>query len=236
MNEVIESGQIRKYGKSSSKEVAYDLTLLDEGRLRNIMDLQELIVQDLSDPELFHPDSIHFIRDRIRKRGRVIGVVSEKRLIAYRILSFPGSDHDNLGIDLKLPKGELHKVAHLEFFVVHPAYRGNSLQLKTLAPTIRIVRDLNYDHLCATVSPKNYPTLSNLLKGSLIIKEMKEKYGGKLRFILYKNLKIPIIRETTYTIIVKNADISGHKKALKQGYYGYMVRKKEGGFEIVYGK
>jgi len=236
VNEVIGSGQIKKYGKSSRKEVAYELTLLDEGHLKNVMDLQEIIVQDLSDPELFHSDSIHFIRNHIRKRGRIIGVISEKRLIAYRILAFPGNDHDNLGIDLTLPKKELNKVAHLESFVVHPAYRGNLLQLKTLGPTIRIIRDLNYDHLCATVSPKNYPALSNLLKGGLIIKEMKEKYGGKLRFILYKNLKSPIIRETTYTIIVKNTDISGHKKALKEGYYGYEIKKKEEGFEIVYGK
>jgi hypothetical protein len=236
MNEVIESGQIRKYGKSSSKDVAYDLTLLDEGHLRNIMNLQELIVQGLSDPELFHPDSIHFIRDRIQKKGRVIGVISEKKLIAYRILSFPGSDYDNLGIDLKLPKDELHKVAHLEFFVVHPAYRGNSLELKTLGPTIRIVRDLNYDHLCATVSPKNYPTLSNLLKGGFVIRELKGKYGGKLRHILYQDLKKPISRNVKCTFTIKDTDIAAQKKALRQGYYGYMVRKKECGFEIVYGK
>jgi ribosomal protein S18 acetylase RimI-like enzyme len=226
MSHVIESGQIKKSGTPSGKEVPYDLTFLDERRLTDIMNLQEIIVQNLSDPELFHADSIHFIRDHICKRGRIIGVISEKRLIAYRILAFPGNDPDNLGIDLKLPKKELNKVAHLESFAVHPAYRGNSLQLKTLGPAIRIIRDLNYDHLCATVSTKNYPSLSNPLKGGFVIRELKEKYGGKLRYILYQNLNKPISRNMKCTITVKNTDIARQKKAIK----------KEEGFEIVYGK
>lgn len=236
MNNVIESGQIRKYWKSSSKELAYDLMLLDESYLIKLMNLQEIIVQNLSDPELFHADSIHFIRDHIHKRGRIIGVISEKRLIAYRIVAFPGNDHDNLGIDLKLPKAEFTKVAHLDSFVVHPDYRGNLLQFKTLSPTVRIIRDLNCDHLCATVSPKNYPGVSNLLKGGLVIKELKEKYGGKLRYILYQNLKQSINRDIEHKIAVINTDREEQEKALMQGYYGYKARKKAEGFEIVYGK
>lgn len=236
MSHVIESGQIKKSGKPSGKEVSYDLTFLDERRLTDIMNLQEIIVQNLSDPELFHADSIHFIRDHIHKRGRIIGVISEKRLIAYRILAFPGNDHDNLGIDLKLPKAELAKVAHLDSFVVHPSYRGNTLQLKTLPPAIGILRDFGYEHLCATVSPKNYPGVSNLLKGGLVIKELKEKYGGKLRYILYQNLKQSINRDIEHKIAVINTDREEQEKALMQGYYGYKARKKAEGFEIIYGK
>lgn len=236
MSRVIESGRIKKSGTPSGKEVSYDLTFLDERHLTDIMNLQDLIVKELDDPELFHPDSIHFIRDRIQKRGRIIGITSENRLIAYRILSFPGSDRDNLGIDLGLPENELHRVAHLEFFVVHPEYRGDALQLKTLPPAIRVLHDFGYEHLCATVSPKNYPGLSNLLKGGFVIKKLKEKYGGKLRYILYQNLNIPISRGIEHTITVTNTDIEGQRKALMQGYYGYKARKKAGSFEIRYGR
>lgn len=236
MSHVIESGRIKKSGTPSGKEVSYDITFLDEGRLRDIMDLQDLVVKEVHDPELFHPDSIHFIRDRIRKKGRIIGITSENTLIAYRILSFPGSDHDNLGIDLELPENELHRVAHLEFFVVHPEYRGNALQLKTLPAAMSILHDFGYEHLCATVSPRNYPAVSNLLKGGFVIKELKEKYGGKLRYILYQNLNIPINHEIEHTITVTSTDIEGQKKALMQGYYGYKARKKGKGFEIRYGR
>lgn len=235
MNHVIGSGQIKKSGAPSGKEVSYDLTFLDEGRLTEIMDLQDLIVKELDDPELFHPDSIHFIRDRIRKKGRIIGITSEDTLIAYRIISFPGGDHDNLGIDLELPENELHRVAHLEFFIVHPDYRGNALQLKTIPAAISVLRDFGYEHLCATVSPKNYPAVSNLLKGGFVIKELKEKYGGKLRYVLYQNLNIPISRGIEHTITITNTDIEGQRKALMQGYYGYKARRKAGIFEICYG-
>jgi hypothetical protein len=236
MNTIIGSGWIRKHGKSASKEVAYELVFLDESYLTKIMDLQEIIVQNLSDPDLFQADSIHFIRDHICKKGRIIGVISGKRLIAYRIIAFPGNDPSNLGIDLTLPKRERNKVAHLESFSVHPDYRGNLLQLKTLGPAIRIIRDFGYEHLCATVSPKNYPGLSNLLKGGLVIRGLKEKYGGKLRYILYQNLKKPIGRDTVHTIPLSHADIVGQKRVLEEGYYGYKVHRKEQGPEVLYGR
>lgn len=236
MSHVIESGRIKKSGTPSDKEVSYDLIFLNERCLTDIMDLQDLIVRELNDPDLFHPDSIHFIRDRIRKKGRIIGIIFEKKLIAYRIISFPGSDPDNLGIDLELPEHELQKVAHLEFFVVHPAYRGDALQLKALPAAISVLHDFGYEHLCATVSPKNYPAVSNLLKGGFVIKGLKEKYGGKLRYILYQNLTMPISRGIEHTITIKNTDIEGQRKALMQGYYGYEAKKQAGSFETCYGR
>jgi hypothetical protein len=236
MSHVIASGQIKKSGTPSGKKVFYELAFLDERRLTEVMDLQALIVKALDDPELFHPDSIHFISDRIRKKGRIIGITSENTLIAYRIISFPGSDYDNLGIDLELSESELHRVAHLEFFVVHPDYRGNALQLKTLPPAISALHDFGYKHLCATVSPKNYPGVSNLLRGGFVIKKLKDKYGGKLRYILYQNLAMPINRAIEHTIALRNTDIEGQQKALMQGYFGYEARKTAGSFEIHYGR
>jgi GNAT superfamily N-acetyltransferase len=236
MNHVIDSKRIRKFGTPPGKEVSYELTVLEERRLTEIMDLQGLIVKELGDPELFHPGSIHFIRERIRKKGRIIGISSGNRLIACRIISFPGSDPDNLGIDLALPEDELHKVAHLEIFLVHPEYRGNALQLKTLPHAISILRDFGYEHLCTTVSPKNYPGVSNLLKGGFVIKELKEKYGGKLRYILYQNLAIAVSRVTEHTITLTNTDIEGQKRALAEGYYGYEARRRSGSIGIAYGR
>ena len=87
-----------------------------------------------------------------------------------------------------------------------------------------------------TVSPKNYPAVSNLLKGGLVIKGLKEKYGGKLRYILYQNLAMPISRGIEHTITIKNTDIEGQRKALMQGYYGYEARKQAGSFETCYGR
>jgi hypothetical protein len=236
MCHIIASGRIKKTGTPSGKEVPCDFIFLDKTRLADIMNLQDLIVQELDDPELFHPGTIQFIEEHIQKRGRIIAAFSGDILIAYRVLSFPGTNHDNLGIDLGLPKNELQRVAHLEFFVVHPDFRGNALQMKTLPLTIRILHDLGYEHLCATVSPKNYPGVSNLLKGGFVIKELKEKYKGKLRYILYQNLNTPIINDIEHAITVTNTDIEGQKIALMQGYYGYKARKKTGCFAIDYGK
>jgi len=225
-----------KSGIVPTREFLYELIHVDEGRLEEILDLQELIVTQLDDPDLFHPGSISFIKEHIQKKGRIIGISSGNRLIGYRVLSFPGSDPDNLGIDLSVPKTELSRVAHLEIFAVHPDYRGNTLQLKTLPSVISILRDFGYEHVCATVSPKNYPGLNNLLKGRFVIKGLKEKYGGKLRYILYQNLAQPISRVSQETITLLNTDIQEQKRALARGYYGYEMLVKPEGLTIRYGK
>jgi hypothetical protein len=78
--------------------------------------------------------------------------------------------------------------------------------------------------------------VSNLLKGGFVIKKLKDKYGGKLRYILYQNLATPINRGIEHTIALTNTDIEGQQKALMQGYFGYEARKTAGSFEIHYGR
>lgn len=110
------------------------------------------------------------------------------------------------------------------------------MQLRTLPAAIGVLHDFSYEHVCATVSPKNYPGVSNLLRGGFVIKGLKEKYGGRFRYILYQNLGKPISRYIEHETTIKNTDIEGQKKILMQGYYGHKARKKAEGFEIRYGK
>lgn len=242
MQTILESGMIKKQTDLSYKTVAYWMKFLDENYLAQVMNLEKMIVNNLSDPELYEFVPIEFMKNQFRKEGRIIGVISEEKVVAFRVLHFPATAAlaadaaENFGIDLNIPEDELDKVAHLEVTVVHPAYRGNSLALKMNRHAIKIAKNLNYSHLCVTVSPKNYANVITLFKMRFVIKELKEKYRGKLRYIFYQNLKNPIIITPHKKIVIKISDIHEQKEVLGQGFYGYKIRKNVDEFEIVYAK
>ncbi len=218
------------------------MKFLDEHYLAKIMNLEEIIVNNLSDPELYEFVPIEFMKNQFRKEGRIIGVISEENVVAFRVLHFPATAAlavdaaENYGIDLNIPEDELDKVAHLEVTVVHPAYRGHSLALKMNRHAINTAKNLNYSHICLTVSPKNYANVITLFKLGFVIKELKKKYGGKLRYIFYQNLKNPVIINLHEKIVINISDIHKQKEVLRQGFYGYKIRKNVDELEIVYVK
>jgi hypothetical protein len=101
---------------------------------------------------------------------------------------------------------------------------------------IKIIRDLDYCHLCSTVFPSNYANIATLFKSGLIIKKIKEKYFGKLRYIFYQNLSNPITMKTKEEISIKIDDIYKQKKLLQKGYYGCKINRNNAKFEIIYSK
>ena len=89
-----------------------------------------------------------------------------------------------------LLKGYLMAVAHIESAAVRAEYRGNGIQKKLI--------EYACDYLCrkcgniryamATVSPDNIPSLKSFEKAGFKIMLTKEKYGGKLRHILKREI------------------------------------------------
>ena len=242
MNAIIESGIIKKQINSSSKIIPYEMKFLDERYLNQIMSLEETIINNLSNSELYEFVPAEFMRNQFRKEGRIIGIISEGQLVAFRVLHFPAMATDatvtaeNLGFDLNIPENELHKVAHLEVSLVHPEYRGNSLALKMNRYAMNIAKKLNYSHLCVTVSPKNYANVVTMFKAGLVVKALKDKYGGKLRYIFYQHLKNPIINKSDEEIVINISNIHKQQEILERGLVGYRVLRNSEELEIVYAK
>lgn len=106
------------------------------------------------------------------------------------LVIFPGEAEDNLARDMSL-KGYLMAVAHIESAAVRAESRGNGIQKKLI--------EYACDYLCrkcgniryamATVSPDNIPSLKSFEKAGFKIMLTKEKYGGKLRHILMREIQ-----------------------------------------------
>ena len=111
----------------------YKMKLIDKNRLREVVELQQYVYENLPNKEVLYIDSYEDMLGDLENGAKIIGVLNSKdRLIAYRYISFPREEKRNLGYDINLPKEDLKKVVHLETTVVDPLYRGNVLQLVTL--------------------------------------------------------------------------------------------------------
>jgi GNAT superfamily N-acetyltransferase len=169
----------------------------------------------------------------MKNGAKIIGVFNKTgEIIAYRYIGFPGYSEKNLGNDINMASNELSKVAHLETTVVHPDYRGNSLQSLTLQQALPMIREFGYNHVLCTVSPQNAYSLFNVIKNGLRIKALKKKYGteedgkdGMWRYILHKNLEPAVARKTNQLLSIPLADLEHQKKIISEGFVGLWLFK-----------
>jgi len=232
---ILEAGYLRVGGPIDEEGSRYTMRFLTEEDLQSVVRLQEIVLYDLKDPELYHPstqeDFLRYLRN-----GYSIGVAVDGGLIGYGIIYLPEDENENLGLDIGMPDEDLQYVVHFQSSVIHPDYRGNSFQTKIIGNLFDIIHDIGRYHLLCTISPKNYYSLSNTLRSGFVIKEIKEKFGGLLRCILYKDLR-PGEGQTWQDItIIRSSDIEGQRKLLGDGYVGFDVSRGRNEFFIHYGK
>jgi len=252
MSAILETGTIRRRrvakvetGKTAKAEggepltVPYTMRYLDESYLEQVLNLQGMIVQNLPSPDLLQPFPPDFMRQHVSNKGRIIGVSADSELIAFRALYFPDmDDHEwNLGFDVGLQESELTDVANLQMVCVNPLYRGNQLGLKMNRHAIRFLKEeTDYVHLFATVHPRNHWNVRILMKSGFVIRSLKEKYGGKLRYIVYQNLRTPFKIMSKAKVLVKHMDIDEQKKVLESGFLGIDLLESLQGFQVVFAK
>ena len=196
------------------------------------MALQEIIVKKLPSKNLLQTFSWEFMKQHMGDRGFVLGVFVGKRLVAFRNVYFPDPEDKewNLGIDLGLGLNELSYVANLQMVCVHPDFRGNALALSMNKVALQLLRELkSYYHICATVSPDNIWNIPVLLASGFSISKIKAKYGGKIRYIAYQDLRRPLSYCTSYSRAVRIDDLEMQKKLMDIGYHGtHIVQRNQG--------
>lgn len=161
------------------------LTLSD---LPELLSIQEAVIQALAEPEHYQSLSIEEFTKLLTDQT-LIGATAEGRLIAFRAMLIPPIDDEHLGRDIGWPEDSLERVLYQEVTNVHPDFRGFGLQThlgKLLMSQFEA--DDRFDVVCATVAPFNIPSMKDKFTLGLRIGALKEKYGGKLRYIFYKEL------------------------------------------------
>lgn len=203
-----------------------------------IIDLQRVIVQNLADPSLYYELTPQEVMDMLASKGLCLGIFDfNKRLIAYAAMRFPGANPDNLGIDMNLKDGELVKVAHIEAGLVHPEFRGQGLQKLLYREAVRQTRAIGrFRYLYSTVACHNYPALANSLALNLLIADLKIKYSGYLRYVLFQDWEQPLLLDLDKPVQVDSRDIEKQRVLIETGFYGYRIESQQGNRLIYYAK
>lgn len=162
---------------------------------RTFHDVMRAAYDSLDNKDLYICDDYEYVRAVLENPDAGFGLMyyQEKPDSGYcagvLLVIFPGEAEDNLARDMSL-KGYLMAVAHIESAAVRAESRGNGIQKKLI--------EYACDYLCrkcgniryamATVSPDNIPSLKSFEKAGFKIMLTKEKYGGKLRHILMREI------------------------------------------------
>lgn len=230
---VLKTGQLIKHNGEKVEQDEYVMRIITTGELKAAVELQKYVYEQLPNKQVLYMDSYEEMLEDMKDGAKIIGVFNKAgEIIAYRYIGFPGCSEKNLGYDINLTSRELSKVAHLETTVVHPDYRGNSLQSLTLQQALPMVREFGYNHVLCTVSPQNVYSLFNIIKNGLKIKALKKKYGtdkdgkdGMWRFILHRNLEPVTARKTSQLLSISLGDLEHQKKVINEGFVGLWLFK-----------
>lgn len=233
---ILEQGYLSRYNRFSKDDVRYEIRFLDKNNLKDMIKLQGIIIDNLPDKELYQPASSDLFEKRLSKKQSVIGVLTDDGLIAFGIFYTPGKSIDNLGKEIHMPDSDLIDVAQLQYIVVHPNYRGNSLQKKLITQLLSLAHNIGCKYALGIISPKNYFSLRNMLCLGFVIRDINKKHGGMDRCVMYKDLvnANPIWREV---VNIVHTDIEGQEKLLEKGFVGIDVSTTYAeNFVIYYGK
>ncbi len=226
---IIETARIqRKMDGSLLQEIPYIMRVLDESHLDEVMNLQSMIIHRLSREDMIQPFSADFMRSHFSKKGFILGILVENELVAFRNVYYPDVTEPewNLGLDIGFSEAECRRAANLQMVCVHPLYRGNNLASKMNQQAIRLIKEQDrFDHLLATVSPYNYWNVDILLNSGFMIVGLKNKYNGKLRYIVYQNLRAPLASLPLTDQIAGLTDFQKQETLLKKGFHGFRLSK-----------
>ncbi|MGE5381377.1 MAG: N-acetyltransferase family protein [Methylocystaceae bacterium] len=192
-----------------------------------IISLQDLVVTGINDRDSFYPLDRDEVNGLLDQRGISLGAFnSENELIGYAAACYPGKSAANLGLDSGISAADLHRVAHLEVGIVHPDFRGQGWQSSLYQELIKLtLKQGGYRYILSTVAPDNYPALCNSLRLKLYISRILVKYGGKLRFILLRDLEETVNIDLDTVVKCQPTNIELQQYLLAKGYCGFDIER-----------
>ena len=167
--------------------------LIKEGNINDIKEIIEAIkyLHDIIENKEWYAIGLmeyDKILKKLEDNAIIVKALYKDELVGFLI----AERHINPNSELaeEIPKDELSSSIEMDNAGVLPKYRGNHLQESLIlkAESIMKERDSSIKYSYATVHPDNLPSLKTLEKVGY--KKYKEKlmYGGKIRYIMRKEL------------------------------------------------
>lgn len=121
------------------------------------------------------------------EKSLVLGVFLGEQIIAFGILHAAGDTKENLALDIEEVTDVLQN-ANVKLIIVRPQYRGNGLQFELIKRLSAHAKECGFTWLSATVAPSNPWSKINFEKCGFKQVKVLQKYGGKQRLLLAKQI------------------------------------------------
>lgn len=204
-------------------------------RRLSIVDLQPLKEMEMKN-QLYNQSTelcVDFSMEEFRRSldpqyGVVYAAYSGEKMIAFYIIVKP-PENENLGIDIGLSLEDRQLLLHGELSHVLPPYRGNGLMRFLFKECLRdaLITWKDHRYLCTTVYPFNIPSLKSTMDESFVIVNLKEKYGGVLRYILLRRAdsEVTVLNGEKHMVCLD--DLASQRQYLDQGFVGTNLIQKD---------
>jgi hypothetical protein len=183
-------------------------------------------------PELIKPESRDFFERILDGGGSIVGFVSGDALIAYGVLQFDLPPAEDARPLLGLGAGD--RLAKLAGASVLPEAWGGGLHDELIHLRVDEARRAGIRHLYATSAPGNLRSWPNLIDAGFAVRAIIEKYGGHLRYILYRDLAVAEPQDAN-GVWCAVEDIGRQRSLLEVGSVGTRWRRRaDGGRDLFY--
>lgn len=151
----------------------------------DIIVLQNQVFSDLG-------ENTHFLRRNTRQTFErclmdpnvTMGVFDENQLVGLAILENTLNTPEYMSVHNK-------PTIYLKLYMIRKQYYGKGFQKYIISKLERIAYNRGYEYMIVTVSPDNIHSKNNLLSYGFVYDRTETKYGGLLRDILYKKVRLP---------------------------------------------
>ena len=154
-----------------------------------LLDLQDDAFASLDDPALLRRNSRDMLLECLSPPHYALGAFDGETLAAVGILYRGGNSDENLARMTGVPERELDRCENIKLIIVRTDCRGRGLGRRLTALLEEEAERRGTVMLCATVSPRNAPSLANFERLGYKRYGTFAKYGGLERLLVYKKLK-----------------------------------------------
>lgn len=205
------------------KEASLSSSVLKEADIPLMMDLQETVLDSLPSHKkhfIAHRNREDFLKF-IQSEGAVIGLKHDENLVAYSIVQFP-KKISSTDFDPKIQIEDISKTALLKSTLVHPDYRGLSLQKTLIDARIEQASLNDKTWIICEVDIKNAASIKNLLAKGFMIRDSGHSPVDMMPAVyMYKDLEAtPSLPNNNSLQLVPVENWNKHEYLLAHGHIG----------------
>lgn len=224
--QALATGRIRNC--INSEWYPYVMRRLTVSDLPQTLALYDYVVKNMENPDMLwrYPDET--VAAFLGQDGIVIGVFIGEDLVGFRVmyLHHPGDQTNPLQ---GIIQSEFGATAHLALCVIHPQFRGNSLQKQMGTEFMKLTQTArSFQSMCSIVSPHNYPSMNDKFSLKMVVVKLMPKFRGIWRYIFYSNLDQPLKAVDDKMFFVTSQDYQRQLELFDAGYYGVQLGAKNG--------